>query len=73
MLLADKNELCQGHRVAEQGVGLQPSNAGLRLNLAKIYIKSGDKARAKTELETLAKLGDKFSAQAEVNTLLQTL
>jgi hypothetical protein len=43
------------------------------MNLAKIYIKSGDKARAQAELETLAKLGDRFPAQAEVTAMLGSL
>lgn len=50
-----------------------PEAHGLRLTLAKIYLESGDKVQAKTELETLAKLGDKFGAQAEVTRLLATL
>jgi predicted Zn-dependent protease len=50
-----------------------PQNNGLRLTLAKIYLENGDKASARTELETLAKLGDKFGAQDEVKTLLATL
>lgn len=50
-----------------------PEAHGLRLTLAKIYLESGDKAQARTELETLAKLGEKFGAQAEVTRLLATL
>jgi len=52
---------------------LAPQNNGLRLTLARIYLESGDKANARTELETLAKLGDKFGAQDEVSKLLATL
>ena len=63
MLLPDKERLRQGHRTAEQGAGTAAANnAGFKLNLAKIYIKAGDKGKAKTELDTLAKLGDKFPA-----------
>ena len=37
----------------------QPANATFRLNLAKIYLAAGEKSRAKTELDAVAKLGDK--------------
>ncbi|HSQ72947.1 MAG TPA: XrtA/PEP-CTERM system TPR-repeat protein PrsT [Rubrivivax sp.] len=50
-----------------------PQNNGLRLTLARIYLENGDKVNARTELETLAKLGDKFGAQDEVKKLLATL
>jgi putative PEP-CTERM system TPR-repeat lipoprotein len=50
-----------------------PQNNGLRLTLAKIYLENGDKVNARAELDTLAKLGDKFGAQAEVTRLLATL
>lgn len=73
MLLADKQEFARAIDLQTQALALLPQNAALRLNLAKIYIKSGDKARAKAELESLTALGDKFSAQAEVNALLGTL
>ena len=43
----------------------------LRLNLARLYIRSGDKAQARTELEALVKLGNRFSGQSEVSELLK--
>ena len=73
MLLADKKEFGRAIELQNKALGLQPANAGLRLNLAKIYIRSGNKARAKVELESLAKLGEKFPSNAEVITLLNTL
>ena len=36
-------------------------------------LKSGDKVRAKAELDQLSKLGGKFAKQAEVARLLQSL
>ena len=48
-------------------------NPTYRLGLAKLLLKAGDRTGAKTELETLAKLGDKFAGQAEVTTMLKTL
>jgi hypothetical protein len=45
----------------------------MALRLAKLYIKAGDKTRARAELDSLSRLGDKFSGQAEVSALLKTL
>lgn len=45
--------------------------AGYRLRLAKLLLKSGDSAKARTELETLKALGDKFPGQDEVTALLK--
>lgn len=73
MLLAEKNEFARAIELQTKALGLQPSDAGLRLNLAKIYLKSGDKVRARTELEALSKLGDSFRSQPEVNALLKSL
>ncbi len=50
-----------------------PDNASYRLNLAQILLASGDKPGAKTELESLAKLGPKFGQQATVSALLKGL
>jgi putative PEP-CTERM system TPR-repeat lipoprotein len=73
MLLADSKEFAKAIELQRKALELQPSNAGLRLNLAKIYIKAGDSHRAKTELDALAQLGGKFTAQAEVTALLKSL
>jgi len=73
LLLADKNEHAKAIELQKKAVDIQPKNPALRLNLAKVYLKSGDKARAKVELEALAALGDKFSSQTEVATLLKPL
>lgn len=73
MLLADRKEYTKAVELQLKALELQPSNAVMRLNLAKIYIKAGDNARAKSELEALAKLGEKFHAQAEVAAMLKNL
>lgn len=72
-LLADKKEFSKAIDIQTKALGFQPSNAGLRLNMAKIYIKSGDKARAKAELETLLKQGDNLASRSEVAALLKSL
>lgn len=56
-----------------KAVAMSPQLLNLRLGLARIALKAGDKTLAKTELEGLAYLGDKFADQAEVANLLRTL
>ena len=72
-LLADRKEFAKAIDLQQKALELQPSNASLRLNLARIYVKSGDNVRAKAELDALAKLGEKFSGQPEVSAMLNSL
>ena len=71
--LAAENQLARAVEVQKSAVARSPSSASLKLNLAKLLIKSGDKTYAKSELEDLARLGDKFSGHSEVTALLKTL
>ncbi|APW39455.1 hypothetical protein RD110_21395 [Rhodoferax koreense] len=73
MLLLDQNEPAKALDWQKKAVDLQPQNPIFKLNLAKIYLKSGDKGQAKPLLTELAKLGDKFPAQAEVGEMLKSL
>ncbi len=73
MLLSDKNEYAKAVEWQTKVVAAQPLNALFKLNLAKIHIKGDKKDLARKELDELAKLGDKFSGQAEVAGLLKTL
>jgi len=73
MILADDNQLDKAIDTQKKAVALQPQNAAYRLGLAKMYVKSGQKSLAKTELESLRKLGDSFNGQAEVGQLLKAL
>jgi Flp pilus assembly protein TadD len=52
-------------------VELAPENDSLRLNLASIALRAGDKALARTELMRLQALGAKFKQQDEVTRLLK--
>ena len=72
-LLSDRNEHEKALELQKKALALQPDAALFKLNLAKIQIKAGDKAGAKTTLGELAKLGDKFGGQAEVSGLLKGL
>lgn len=71
MLLADKGELPRALELSKQALDLSQQAPTLRLNYARILLKAGKKTEARSELETLAKLGDKFPEQGEVGKLLK--
>lgn len=70
---AEENQLAKAVETAERVVTLAPEAPLYRLNLAKLYVKSGQKQKAKTELSRLAQLGAKFNGQSEVTSLLKGL
>lgn len=67
------NQLPKAIETQKRAISLDPKDAHMTLRLAKLYIKSGEKDRARAELQTLSRLGEKFAGQAEVATLLKTL
>ncbi len=71
--LAADNQMARAIEAQKRAVMLAPDNTNLRMALAKHYIKAGEKAFARAELETLRKLGDRYAGQAEVAALLKTL
>jgi putative PEP-CTERM system TPR-repeat lipoprotein len=73
MLLVDQGNAERGLDLLAKALQLAPEAHAIRLNHAKALLKAGKKPEAKQELETLAKLGDKFPAQAEVAALLKGL
>ena len=73
MLLSAKGDHAKAVELQAKAVELQPTNEALRLNLARIYVASGDKQRARSELDTLVKLGDTRPSYAEAMALLKTL
>ncbi len=73
MTLEADNQLPKAIETQKQAIAVEPKDGSLSLRLAKLYIKAGDKARARAELDALSKLGDKFPGQAEVTTLQKTL
>lgn len=70
---AAANQLDKAIETQKRAVALDPDNPQLRLSLARHYVKAGEKAYARAELETLARLGDKFGSQGEVSALLKSL
>ena len=73
MALAAENQLPQALEMQKSALALQPGDPFLRLNLARLYAQANQKKLAKTELDRLAVLGDRFPRQAEVAAALQSL
>lgn len=72
-ILAEGNEFGQAIEVQSAAVKLAPADGAIRLNLAKLHLRSGDKDKARGELNRVAKLGAAFAGQAEVAGLLKDL
>jgi len=70
---ASENQVDKAVDTQKRAVAMAPGNAVLRLNLAKLYIRSGDKPKARSELETLANSADQSDARGEARTLLTQL
>jgi putative PEP-CTERM system TPR-repeat lipoprotein len=73
VLLVDSGDTARGIEMLRKAAGMPPQIPGIRLNLAKSLIKTGQKPAARQELEQLAKLGNKFAGNAEVERLLKEL
>ena len=65
-LYVAQGKVAPGVELLAKAVSLAPQNPDIRLSYAKALIKAGKKAEAKQALDALVKLGDKFSAHAEV-------
>jgi putative PEP-CTERM system TPR-repeat lipoprotein len=72
-LLVAKGDTERGIALQRKAAALAPESSAIRLNLARSLVKAGQKDDARKELETLAKLGDKFPQQAEVAALMKQL
>ncbi len=73
MLLSANGEHAKAIELQTKALNAQPTSASFRLNLAKIYLAAGKRTQAKTELDLLAKLGEKHPSYAEVVTLMKSL
>ena len=69
--LAAEQKLPRAIELQTQAVAASPESAQFRLQLAKLHLQAGDKPSARTELQTLAKLGSAYPRQAEVSELLK--
>lgn len=73
LLVEQGKDVERGLSLLAKALEQAPQAGELRLNYAKALLKAGKSSAAKQELETLARLGDKFSAHAEVAALLKGL
>lgn len=73
LALAAEKRIDQAMELQKKALALAPDSDTLRLTLARLYLQAGQKPQARELLETLAKLGDKFSEQAEVKSLVAGL
>lgn len=71
--LAAEKQYKKAIETQKRAIARSPQDASLKLNLAKLFIQDNQKPQARAELEDLARLGDRFPAQAEVAALLKTL
>ncbi len=73
VLLVDKGDSARAIGLFKKALELAPQASQIRLNYARALIKVGQKGEAKIQLDQLAKLGDKFPAQAAVAELQKSL
>lgn len=73
MLLSAANQHDRAVELEKKAVQMQPQLLRLKLNLAKIQIRAGNKDAARVLLDELGAAGEKFPAQAEVEQLKKTL
>ncbi len=71
--LEAENQLEKAIEVQKRAVSLDSKNPYLRLHLAQLLSKNGDKAGAREQLSQLSSLGASFPGQAEAAALLKSL
>ncbi len=72
-ILVDGNNLSRGLPLLKQAVSFAPTAPDIRYHLVLGLIKSGDKAKARNELEQVIAQGQRFSKFEEAKELLKTL
>jgi predicted Zn-dependent protease len=72
-VLAASGQVDKAIDLQKKVVAQVPTNNGFKLDLAKLYLKAGNKADARAQLDQLAALGKKFPGQAEVISLRKDL
>jgi putative PEP-CTERM system TPR-repeat lipoprotein len=70
---AAEGQVTKAIETQKRALVLRPDDPFLRLNLASFYVQANEKRLAKTELDRLQALGDRFPKQTEVTALLAKL
>jgi Flp pilus assembly protein TadD len=73
VLLLEQGDPERAARLLRKAVKLAPQEDGIRLNLAKALILTGDKTGAREELDMLSKRNGNSTAKKEADSLLKTL
>lgn len=68
-----ENRVKEAVETQKRAVALAPEDPNLRLALARLLVKTGDKPQARLELQTLERLGTRFPRQQEVGELLKSV
>jgi len=72
-ILVQRGDTKQGIDMLRRAVNLAPQDPDIRLHLAKALLKAGDKAAAKSELETLVAQTDASPVRTEAQQMLKAL
>jgi cellulose synthase operon protein C len=72
-VLVQQGDAKRGIELLRQASNIAPQDAEVRLHLAKALLKTGDKAAAKSELETLVVQSESSTARAEAQQMLKAL
>ena len=72
-ILVEKGNTARGLTLLQQAILLTPKDAEIRYHLALGFMKSGDKAKARKELEQTLSSGNNFSRTKEAQALLKQL
>jgi cellulose synthase operon protein C len=71
--LAHEDQVPKAIELQKKAIADAPDDHGLKLTLAKIYLKGGDRERARAELDDLTRLGPRFGRQVEVVELMKAV
>jgi putative PEP-CTERM system TPR-repeat lipoprotein len=70
-VMAADGQLTEAIDTQRKALVLSPQDPGLKINLARLFLKAGQKPQARAELNDVAALGDKYRNQALVQDLLK--
>lgn len=73
LILIETGDLTRGVEILQKAVAASPSNLEIRYHLAQALAKSGEKAKAISQLEIVVGSGSKFPLESEAIALLKQL